>query len=769
MTLKDIHNKQLRTDTRTITDPANTVYAAVRTSLADGHAYISDAYDMGVRDFIIERMPDSNRMPDAHFIVVDNVENTLAEMAAQRLKDFSGGIVITGSQGKTTLKELLYTALLRSVSVRRSPRSWNSSIGLPLSVWDMTTSDEMPEVMITEAAIDAPGQGALLARILQHAFPLGILTPVTEEHDENFRSHGDKIKEKIAILSHCDTIIYAATDPEAESILKAHALQRRSLGLDTRLIPVSQGAHPDIFHALAAEALSLLGLDSKLVDSIPLVKVRRDLVPGLHGNTIISDPFTPDLRSLEDSLLYLRRHASKARMVLVLGELLHSPQMTEDRISALYNKAVVMAREMGVYEIYSIGSEDSMAIPVSSFLNHYERGEISGAHILIYGKMDGTIGRILPELESANHDTALEVDLDALAHNFRYYRSLMPSGTGMVAMVKANAYGLGAVEIGRTLQAAGASYLAVAVIEEGISLRQAGVSMPIILLNPVTNRYPALFANHLEPAVFSIEELECLIREVKAAGLKDYPVHIKLDTGMHRVGFLKKDIPALIQLLSGTDTVRVASVFSHLATADCPDLVDYMNAQLKSFAEMTQQISAALDYPVLRHILNTAGMMNDSIEERYDMGRLGIGLYGISPLARQDSHLRPVATFLSHIISLKHWPAGTPIGYGCRGVTSRPSVIATVPVGYADGINRHLGNGNTRFLISGVLCPTVGNICMDLCMVDVTDVKDVRVGDKVEIFGAEVPVEGLAETLGTIPYEVLTSVGARIPRTYHTR
>lgn len=769
MTLKDIQNKQLRTDTRAITDPANTVYAAVRTHLADGHVYIRDAYDMGVKCFIVERKPSTSNMADAQFILVDNVEDTLAQLAAARLRGFKGGIVITGSQGKTTLKELLFTALLPHTSVSRNPRSWNSSIGLPLAIWDMTASGKIPEIMISEAAIDAPGQGSGLAHILGDAFTIGILTPVTQEHDENFSSHAAKIKEKISILAHCDTIIYAATDPEVETLLKAHAQERESKGLETRLIPVVQGDFPDIIHALAAQTLSFLGINDEKVLSLPLVRVRRDLLPGLHGNTIICDHFTPDLRSLEESLMYLRRHAAQARTVLVLGELLHAPGLSRKEIAALYDEAAALVKEMGIDGIYSIGTEDSGAIAPEEFLRLYEHGEISSAHILAYGTADGTIGQVIPELESANHDTALEVDLDALTHNFRYYRSLMPGGSGMVAMVKANAYGLGAVEIGRTLQAAGASYLAVAVIEEGIALRQAGVSMPVILLNPVTNRYSALFANHLEPAVFSIEELECLIEQVKSSGLTEYPVHIKLDTGMHRVGFLKEDIPALARLIKGTDTVKVASVFSHLATADCPDIKDYMENQLKLFADMTEELSAELKYPFRRHILNTAGMMRVSNEEKYDMGRLGIGLYGISPMPEQDSHLRPLATFLSHIISLKHWPEGTPIGYGCRGVTARPSVIATVPVGYADGINRHLGNGNTKFLIGGVLCPTIGNICMDLCMVDVTDVEGVKVGDKVEIFGPNVSVESVAATLGTIPYEVLTSVGARIPRTYHTR
>ncbi|MDE5632390.1 MAG: alanine racemase, partial [Muribaculaceae bacterium] len=330
--------------------------------------------------------------------------------------------------------------------------------------------------------------------------------------------------------------------------------------------------------------------------------------------------------------------------------------------------------------------------------------------------------------------------------------------------------GMGAVEIGRTLQSQGAAYLAVAVVDEAVALRNAGITMPIMVLNPVTNQSPALFAYNIEPAVFSLDELCLLVETAVREGVSDFPIHIKLDTGMHRVGFIEEQLDGLIESLAAQKSLVVSSVFTHLATADCLDLDDYTQLPLQRFYAMTDKLRKGLGRDFKRHILNTAGMMRFAECGPYEMTRLGIGLYGVSPLPPSVSaDLQPVATFKSRIISLKHWPAGTPVGYGCRGVTSRDSVVATVPVGYADGVNRRLGRGNASFVVRGVACPTIGNICMDLCMIDVTDAQGVSVGDEVEIFGPSASVEALAETLGTIPYELFTWVSPRVRRIYYRK
>ncbi|MCM1067000.1 MAG: alanine racemase [Muribaculaceae bacterium] len=744
----------LAVDSRAVYDPENTVFAALRTAVGDGHRFISELYARGVKAFIVDTLPEAPA-PDATFYLVPNVAEALRELAVKRLEGLSGGIVVTGSVGKTTVKELLYCALLPGADVRRSPRSWNSGIGIPLAIWAMTEPVGRPDFFITEAGIDGPGQGARAAHILGTAHGVGVLTPITAEHDEAFASHAAKIHEKLDLLAGCHTIVYADTDPELRTILAERYCA------DKRIIAVADNGK-GIYHALADAVLEAIGVEASTTDIVPVNK-RREISEGSFGNIILRDHFTADYRSLIDALDFMRRHAVPSHpSVLALGNLLEDDKAAP----GLFERCCSTARLFGVSEIIDLRTPSEAARQLA----RYHAGEISRRQILAFGLPDEPFTRFADTLESAGHDTTLEVDLDALVHNYNHYRRLMPPGSGLVAMVKASAYGMGAVEIGKTLQSSGAAYLAVAVIEEGIALRQAGITMPVMVLNPVTNRYPELFAHRLEPAVFSIDELELLIAEAEANDVKDYPVHIKLDTGMHRVGFLDDALAHIARLMAATDSIRVATVFSHLATADCLDMDSYTRSQIDSFGRMTDKLSHELGYPFKRHLLNTAGMMRFAADAAFEMGRLGIGLYGIAPYAGPDgASLKPLATFRTRIISLKHWPAGTPIGYGCKGHTTADSIIATVPAGYADGVNRHFGCGKATFKVKGVECPTIGNICMDLCMIDVTAVPDVAVGDSVEIFGSDMPVERLATLLDTIPYEILTSVSPRVKRVYITK
>lgn len=747
----------LAVDSRSVFDPANTVFAALRTTVGDGHRFIADLYNRGIRAFIVEKIPEGGPF-GAKYYVCDDVAGALSQIAAMRLEGRDGGIIVTGSHGKTTFKELLYQALLPSKEVRCSPRSWNSGIGVPLSVWSMTGPDTTPScLMITEAGIDGPGQADAIARMLEGSHQIGVITPVDTEHDEAFTSHADKIREKLRLLAGCNTIFYADTDPELPALI-AEAFAGRP---EVKIVAVSKGSHPSLEHALAYAVTSHLRVPTDNIDSIPLSCKRREISTGSFGNIIYRDRFTPDLRSLTDALDFMRRHSIPAKAsALVAGEFIDGTDEAKVR-----RRAALFGIENVIFLKGDTIAPDILAA--------YHDGQLlRDSQVLVFGEQTvepkNALSSFAEILESAGHDTTLEVNLDAIAHNYNHYRRLVPAGTGIVAMVKASAYGMGAEEIGKAMQSLGAAYLAVAVIEEGLSLRDAGITMPVMVLNPVTNRYPALFSRHLEPAVFSPEELDCLIREAEAHGEKAYPVHIKLDTGMHRVGFLENQIAGIAERLRHTDAVRVASVFSHLATADCLDMDSYTTGQLDLYYRLADKLRDELGYDIKRHILNTAGMMRFADYGKYDMARLGIGLYGVSPYEGHDGDaLRPVASFRSHIISLKHWPAGTPIGYGCKGRTvETDSIIATVPVGYADGVSRRLGNGHTKFIVRGVECPTIGNICMDLCMVDVSVVPGVEVGDTVEIFGKAMPVERVAEALGTIPYEVFTSVSQRVKRVY---
>lgn len=777
---------RILTDSRSLTDPDGTMFVAIRTTIGDGHRYIRGLYSRGVKIFMVEEMPEDAATMDATFIVVDSVRTALAALARSLTHDLACRcVLITGSRGKTTVKELLYRALLPVMDVVRSPRSWNSSIGVPLSLFEMTQAPH--DCIITEAGIDGPGQAQYLVNLLgDAACGIGVITSITEEHDDAFSSHAEKIREKVRLVRDCRTIIFDASDPMTEKII------REETGTNTpELIPVRPGNHPgstDLFHAIAYETLSALKLPEschtteELLSGLPSVSTRIDIVDASDGCTLLLDNFTCDLRSLSDALDFMRRRNTPAQSrTLVIGDLLHG-QADKGGIHRLYRQAMRCASRFGIERLIAIGEEwdmlhnelsgfeirDTDIFPdADSFMRKYGPESFRDSLVLVKGNPGSDFDAVRTHLENAWHDTVFEINLDAIVSNYNYYRSLVPAGTGMVAMVKASAYGMGSLEIAKTLQDAGAAYLAVAVVDEGIALRQAGITMPIIILNPITNRFRSLFAFNLEPTVFSMTELERVINEAGNYGVANYPVHIKLDTGMHRVGFLEKDIDGLCDRLCATDKVSTASVFSHLATADCLDKDNYTLGQIKLFRKMTDEMASRLPSKFKRHLLNTAGMMRFADALPYEMARLGIGLYGVSPYeSAGQKHLQTVARFASSIISIKHWPTGTPIGYGCKGMTRRDSIIATVAAGYADGIDRRLGNGHTSFMVRGTECPTIGNICMDQCMIDVTDTPDAAVGDSVEIFGPDAPVEHIAGILDTIPYEPLTWVSARVKRRY---
>ncbi len=772
--------KYVLADSRSVFDPEETVFAAIRTDIGDGHRFIPELASKGVKVFIVEEIPPYCFNIDATFIVVKDVQEALSRLAYSRIRGFRNTVIITGSIGKTVTKELIFTALNGSCNVRRSPRSWNSQIGLPLAVCDMFNRNAgIPDVALIEIGIDGPGQAYSRLNSLPIEKMIGVITPITDEHDSSFSSHREKVIEKVRLLDRCSDIFYAESDPILPEILKEYT--------EATLHPVEKGDYSTVYHALAAAVTKFSGYSDTGISELPLVEKRREIFEGGFGNTIFVDRFTPDIRSLREALDFFRRHSSPERPhVLVLGDLLApGSNPSVGKVETIYKEAFEMAGMFGVEKIYCVSEtfaelSDIITVPenvevcnpiMPYILSSYQNGSlIRESQILMFGAKSEPLERFAEICMTAGHDTSLEVDLDALTHNFNRYRSLLPKNTGLIAMVKASAYGLGAVEIAKTLQSIGAAYLAVAVIDEGIELRDAGITMPIMVLNPITNRYPSLFAHKLEPAVFSPEELTRLITEAEKYGTESYPVHIKFDTGMHRVGFLQNQIPEIARKISETDSVKIRSVFSHLATADCLDMDDYTEGQLELFYSMAAELESLIGYPVKRHILNTAGIMRFAAYGKYDMARLGIGLYGISPYGTASGHkLRNVATLRTHIISLKRWPAGTPIGYGCRGRVERDSVIATIPIGYADGINRHLGRGRASFIVKGTPCPTIGNICMDLCMIDVTDVADVKVGDSVEIFGNDAPVERLASILDTIPYEILTSVSPRVKRIYYRK
>ena len=752
----------LLTDSRSFVEPGSTtIFCAIRTDAADGHRFIPTMIRRGVKAFLVEEVPAC--LPEGcTFLKVKSVPGAIEAIGTRIRDDFRGTVVaITGSRAKTVVKEMLYQALLPSVKVFRSPRSWNSRLGVPLSLTEMPDD---AQVAIIEVGIDSCGDMTHHAAMLRP--DTGILTAITDEHAAGFESIDKKISEKCLLFKSCSKIAVDTSCPEVNKVLPV--LEKPGREIYTTSLP---GLEADA--ALVDAVCAWLGArPGKMCGNIAS---RTDVHECVNGCTVVYDNFTNDLRSVVSALDFSRRRRTPAQtMTVILGNVLHSPG---EPACEVYSNVLSALGAYGVSRLITVGREISGAMArlrtpltietcadINDFTTRYDINNFSDELILVKGDTCHNFAEIRDLLEYPRHDTVFEINLDSIIHNFNYFRSHLDHSTGMIAMVKASAYGTGAPGIARTLEEQGASYLAVAVVDEGVELRRSGITMPIMTLNPVTTNYKALFTERLEPSVFSISELHTLVEQAERFGVTDYPVHIKLDTGMHRVGFLESELPELLRVLAAQSRLRVSTIFSHLATADCLDQDEYTQMQLDTFRRASDYIADNIGYPVKRHLLNTAGIMRYPAHQ-YDFVRLGIGLYGVSPIPG-ETHLKTVATLKSTIFSLKQWEPGTTIGYGRRGVIVRPSLIATIPIGYADGLNRHLSRGAASFIVRGVKCPTVGNICMDQCMIDVTDVPGVRIGDSVEIFGESNPVEKIAEILDTIPYEPLTWVSSRVKRIY---
>lgn len=794
----------LLTDSRSLTYPAESLFFALRTPNNDGHRYIRELIDRGVRNFVVEKVPDGLAgMVDTNFLVVADVREALHRIARSHRGRFDLPVIgITGSRGKTTLKEWLYRLLQPGLRIVRSPRSYNSQIGVPLSVWEVNRESELG---IFEAGISMPGEMDALREIIRPT--IGVLTNIGPEHADGFASRREKCDEKLKLFTGCDTLIYRIDDADVNASLEASGITARRLGWSSSdpaapvkvsieeceastavtvafdgkssraVIPFTDTA--SVENAVAAQiVLMLLGVDAgdiaARMAALTPVGTRLNVIEGVNNCMLIFDAYTGDYHSLSPALDFMqRRVTADRRSTLILSDVMHETMTPEN----LYSNISHLIKQKGIHRFIGIGEEISahnrffsgnvrFYRSTDEFLAAVTPEDFHDELILIKGADRFNFNRLSDILEARQHETVLEVNLDAIVHNFNNFRSRIKPTTGIVAMVKASGYGAGSYELAKTLQSQGAAYLAVAVADEGMDLRKAGITMPIMVLNPKVVNYTTLFSHNLEPEIYSFDILDEIVREGARHGVRNYPVHIKLDTGMHRLGFLEGDMPRLIEVLKAQDVISPRSVFSHLAAADSPEMDDYTGQQFEIFSRCCDTLQAGFSHHILRHILNSTGITRFP-EYQYDMVRLGICLYGIPTLPdRSQGDLQPVSTLRTVIIAIKEWEAGTTIGYNRRGVLCRRSRIATIPIGYADGLNRHLGNGHATVLVNGHRCPTVGNICMDICMIDVTGV-DCGVGDEVEVFGRGISVMELADTLGTIPYEVLTSVASRVKRVYY--
>ena len=771
----------LLTDSRSLCFPEETLFFALKSSRNDGHRYIEDLYRRGVRNFVVEQETLNSKLSTlnfakANFLVVPSTLAALQRLAERHRDEFNCPVVgITGSNGKTMVKEWLYQVLSPDHNVTRSPKSYNSQIGVPLSVWLL---NEQTDVALIEAGISQPGEMQALAAIIQPT--IGVLTSLGAPHQKNFRSMEEKCMEKLQLFHDAQVIIYNADDDLVSRCVRRSGFKGKRIGwrreelLKTYQLPFIDEASIECSLAVAATALYLGVTPDQLRERMARlepVAMRLEVKEGQRGCTLINDSYNSDINSLDIALDFMARREETKR-TLILSDI-HQSGMDYDELYKHVNELCV---QRGVSKLIGIGTRmasksDLITIgekyfypTTEAFLTSDTFRSLHNEVILIKGARVFGFDRITEQLEQKVHETILEVNLNAVVDNLNYYRSFLKPETKIVCMVKADAYGAGAVEVAKTLQEHRVDYLAVAVADEGVELRRNGITQNIMIMNPEMTAFKTMFDYDLEPEVYSFRLMEALIHAAEKEGITGWPVHIKLDTGMHRLGFdPEKDMDELISRLKHQNAIIPRSVFSHFVGSDSDDFDNFSRLQFEKFLHGSQRLQAAFDHHILRHMDNSAGIEHFP-ERQLDMCRLGLGLYGVDP--RDNRMLSTVSTLKTTILQLRHVPKEETVGYSRKGILTRDSLIAAIPIGYADGLNRHLGRGACYCLVNGRKAPYVGNICMDVAMIDVTDVPDVHEGDTVEIFGSNLPVTVLSDVLDTIPYEVLTAVSGRVKKVY---
>ena len=818
----------LLTDSRSLCFPEETLFFALRSGRNDGHNYIPELYRRGVRNFVVERgyfkLPDGiaansaeGALAGANILEVVSPLEALQRLAERHRDEFDVPIVgITGSNGKTMVKEWLYQLLSPYKIVTRSPKSYNSQIGVPLSVWLL---GEQTEVGLFEAGISQPGEMQALRDIIQPS--IGVLTSLGTAHQENFRSMDEKCQEKLSlfhdakvvaynsddnVVSRCmrksgyhgEKLSWSKEDPQAAMFIKK--IERRDTistlyyiykGKEgTYHLPFIDDASVECSIAAAVVAL-YLGVTPEELDvrmsQLEPVAMRLEVKEGQHGCTLINDSYNSDINSLDIALDFMSRRPDqegKSR-TLILSDIYQSGVTPHE----LYHRVMELAVKRGVTKFIGIGKEikriladegggqiaggQTAKLPgtvafffedVEEFLRSEAFKGLRNEIVLIKGARDFGFDQITEMLEQKVHETILEVNLNAVVENLNHFRSYMKPDTKIICMVKADAYGAGAVEVSKTLQDHRVDYLAVAVADEGVTLRKNGITSNIMIMNPEMTAFKTMFDYDLEPEVYSFRIMDALIKAAEKEGITNYPVHIKLDTGMHRLGFdPEKDIDEVISRLKHQNAIIPRSVFSHFVGSDSDDFDAFSKHQFELFDTASKKLQSAFEHKILRHICNSAGIEHFP-ERQLDACRLGIGLYGVD--SRDNHIINTVSTLKTTILQLRHVPKDETVGYSRKGVLTRDSVIAAIPIGYADGLNRHLGRGKGYCLVNGQKAPYVGNICMDVALIDVTDIP-CKEGDTVEIFGEHLPVTVLSDILDTIPYEVLTGVSNRVKKVYY--
>ena len=775
--INDVQIEHLLFDSRKVSAPQSSLFFAMASDRRDGHQFISELYKKGVRNFVVSQKIETDKFPEANFINVVNTRDALQLLAASHRKNFSIPVIgITGSNGKTIVKEWLYQLLHQDHTIVRSPRSFNSQIGVPLSVWQM---NEQHTLGIFEAGISRPGEMEKLEKIIQPT--IGVLTNIGEAHSEGFNSAVQKEKEKRLLLRNAtmpDSVVITGIN-KGPGVTKISAIYK-SFGIKIEIPFVDDASVQNAItcwqvmlqmgyeNAIIAERMKLL---------IP-VNMRLELKKGINHCTIINDSYSADINSLEVALNFLDQQSVGGNKTVILSDFLQSS--TPDKI--LYEQVVHSLRKHRVKRIIGIGKKIAKGLEenfdksgdgfelqlfntTNDFLDQFHSANFKEEVILIKGARLFAFEQIVQLLEQKVHQTVLEINLNAIIHNLKEYQQCLKPDTKVMAMVKAFAYGSGGAEIAGVLQYHKVDYLGVAYADEGVELRKAGINLPIMVMNPEPYAFETIIEHNLEPELYSFELFYSFDNFLRQEAIQHYPVHLEIETGMNRLGFSIHEIENLAQVLKDISTVKIQSVFTHFAASEEEAQDEFSLQQFTVFQNAVNTIKERTGLTFLSHIANSAAVVRHP-EMQMDMVRLGIGLYGVDSAAGNKVNLQTVATLKSTIAQIKHLKKGESVSYNRKSIIEKQAKIGTIRLGYADGYPRRLGNGIGKVWIQGKLAPIIGTVCMDMFMVDISEIPDVKEGDEVIIFGKEIPVQQIAEWANTIPYEIMTGISQRVKRVY---
>jgi len=791
--------RQVCTDTRRIDRPEESLFVALKGPSHDGHRFLHEAFQFGIRAFLVSELPDKPGLfPGSSFLLADDTLYALQSLAARHRQKFSGQVIaITGSNGKTIIKEWLAQLMQASFNVTKSPKSYNSQLGVALSVLNISENDDFA---IMEAGISLPGEMARLQRMLDP--DLGLISNIGDAHQESFTDLPAKVREKITLFRNCKKIFYCADhDIIHQELIRAgfpgqkHSWSRfhpTDLQITSETANGANYMFSGIFNSKEVHLtipftdpasvenmahiwlmLLTLGFDSeflqKLIMALEPIQMRLEQKEGINQCTLINDYYNSDILSLKIALDLLFHQTSQFKKTVILSDILQTG-LSEP---ALYKRINSLLENRKLHRLIGIGpaitrNSHLFSQPIQTwattpdFLSQMKPDQFRGEAILLKGARSFTFEQISNLLEARIHSTKLEIRMNDVRFNLEQYRKIVGSGVRIMAMVKAFSYGSGGIEMAKFLAHERIDYLGVAFADEGIEIRRAGIQIPVMVMNPDFHQSDLLIDHHLEPEIYNWTGLNQFSAALRKLGLSAYPVHMKLDTGMHRLGFDFRETEALSNFLNKHPEVYLKSTFSHLAASEDPQNDDFTHLQIKRFTDACNELSQNISYTFYRHILNSSGI--ERFQNAYfDMVRLGIGLYGLGNTGLLN--LKPIATLKTIISQIHNLPAGESVGYGRRTILSKTTQVGIIPIGYADGIDRRLGNGNCSFLVNGKPAPTIGNICMDMTLLNLNGIRAVE-GDEVIIFGPKNQVTELATILKTIPYEVLTSISPRVKRIY---